>query len=363
MRVTKNQLKLSIVLAITVAVAFGVPSAIAIKSFNDNAKDRLQTVLETSLQARVQEVDDYTRSGVGSLKLLGSTSLIQEAVGDFSLAFHALGQDPTAELQRIYITENPHDATSRDNLVEANDGSEYSRLHGTYHAWLRSVVQQRDYYDLFLIDSDGNVVYTVFKEDDLGTNLLTGPLKDTPIANVYRKAINDAAGGVSGSAFARYAPSNGIPAAFQGTPLYLDGRVGGALLVQLRLDPFNQIMLRSHDLGDSFESYIVNEDSLMLSQSRFVEDSIFTQRVDTPSVERALSGATGFGTVDDYRGLPVLSAYQPYNWTGGTWAVLAEFDVEEFNRDGRSLRLKLMIVGLLMVVAAGLLGWFMAARD
>lgn len=65
----------------------------------------------------------------------------------------------------------------------------------------------------------------------------------------------------------------------------------------------------------------------MLSQSRFVEDSIFTQRVDTPSVERALSGATGFGTVDDYRGLPVLSAYQPYNWTGGTWAVLAEFDV------------------------------------
>ena len=92
MRVTKNQLKLTIVLAITVAVAFGVPSAIAIKSFNDNAKDRLQTVLETSLQARVQEVDDYTRSGVGSLKLLGSTSLIQEAVGDFSLAFHALAR-------------------------------------------------------------------------------------------------------------------------------------------------------------------------------------------------------------------------------------------------------------------------------
>ena len=67
-------------------------------------------------------------------------------------------------------------------------------------------------------------------------------------------------------------------------------------------------MQRSHDLGDSFESYIVNEDHLMLSQSRFIEESIFAQKVDTPSVERALSGATGFGTVDDYRGIPVLSA-------------------------------------------------------
>ena len=133
MSVTKNQLKLSIAFAAVAAVAFGVPSAIAIKSFDDNAKDRLQTVLETSLEARVQEIDGYARAGVSALELLGSTSLIQEAVGDFSRAFAALGQNPTLELQQIYIIENPQEDHSRDALVMANDGSEYSRLHSTYH--------------------------------------------------------------------------------------------------------------------------------------------------------------------------------------------------------------------------------------
>ncbi len=53
-------------------------------------------------------------------------------------------------------------------------------------------VTSRDYYDLFLIDSDANIVYTVFKEDDLGTNLLTGPISGSSIAEVYRRAVNSA---------------------------------------------------------------------------------------------------------------------------------------------------------------------------
>jgi len=88
-------------------------------------------------------------------------------------------------------------------------------------------------------------------------------------------------------------------------------------------------MQSAHDLGDSFESYLVGLDRLMLSQSRFVENSILTLKVDTPSVENALSGATDFGTINDYRGFPVLSAYQPFRWTGGEWATVAEFDESE----------------------------------
>ena len=225
------------------------------------------------------------------------------------------------------------------------------------------MVNQRDYYDLFLIDLDGNIVYTVFKGNDLGTNLITGFFQDTPVADVFLDSVRSGPLDIAGSAFAPYAPSNGIPAAFEGTPLYHDGSIVGAILVQLRLDSINQIMQRAHGLGDSFESYIVNADGLMLSQSRYVENSIFTQKVDTPSVEQALSGATGFGIVDNYRGIPVLSAYQPFNWHGETWAVLVEFEVAEFQRDGRSLRLKLWIAGVFLVAAAAFLGWLVAARD
>ena len=130
----------------------------------------------------------------------------------------------------------------------------------------------------------------------------------------------------------------------------------------LRLDTFNRILQRSHDLGASFESYIVNPDGQMLSQSRFVENSIFSLKVDTPSVKNALAGATGFGVIDDYRGIPVLSAYQPFNWTGGQWAVVAEFDEDELRQDGSSLRLMIIIAGALVVMVAALLGWVIADR-
>ncbi len=77
----------------------------------------------------------------------------------------------------------------------------------------------------------------------------------------------------------------------------------------------------------------------------------------------ALSGATGFGIVDDYRGTPVLSAYQPFNWISIKWAVVAELDVDELNRNSTPLRLGLLIAGMCVVVASALLGWFVAARD
>lgn len=122
-------------------------------------------------------------------------------------------------------------------------------------------------------------------------------------------------------------------------------------------------MQGAHSLGDSFKSYLVNGDRLMVSESRFLEASVLTQEVATPSVQGALSGATGFGIVDDYRGVPVLSAYQPFAWTGVKWAVIAELDVDDLNRRSESLRLSLLIAGLGVVVVAALLGWLVAARD
>ncbi|MDJ0950148.1 MAG: cache domain-containing protein [Alphaproteobacteria bacterium] len=354
---------MSVTFAVIAAISFGVAAIIAFRNLEENARQRLQIVLETTLQARATELRNYSQDVDNDLRIVGTTSSVQQAVKDFSRAFSALGADPAAEARRAYIAENPHEEGSRDSLVKADDGSEYSELHAFYHSWFRSLVDARDYYDLFLVDLDGNIVYTVFKEDDFGTSLKAGPLKDTTLAGIYRKAVAAAPGSVVGSDFARYAPSKDIPAAFEGTPIYHHGRIAGALIVQLRLDPFDRIMQSSHALGDSFESYLVNSDRLMLSQSRFVENSILEQKVETPSVTGALSGATGFGIVDDYRGTPVLSAYRPFKWTGGVWGIVAELDVEEVERLGISLRRTLLIAAGIVTVSAGFLGWLLAARE
>ena len=44
-------------------------------------------------------------------------------------------------------------------------------------------------YDLFLMDASGNVLYSLAKESDLGTNLINGPYRDSGLALGFQRAM------------------------------------------------------------------------------------------------------------------------------------------------------------------------------
>jgi methyl-accepting chemotaxis protein len=93
----------------------------------------------------------------------------------------------------------------------------------------------------------------------------------------------------------------------------------------------------------------------MRSDSRFLsESSILETTVSSPSVAKALLGETGLEIVEDYRGVPVYSAYQPFDFEGTRWAILAEQDVAEVVAPAEDT-LKSMAVGYGLIVVVGLL--------
>ncbi len=57
------------------------------------------------------------------------------------------------------------------------------------------------------------------------------------------------------------------------------------------------------------------------------------------TVDKAFSGEIGLEIVDDYRGVPVYSAYRLFEFEGIRWAVLAEQDVAEVKGPINSTRL------------------------
>lgn len=104
------------------------------------------------------------------------------------------------------------------------------------------------------------------------------------------------------------------------------------------------------------EVYLVGEDRLMRSNSRFDETtSILDKKVDTDGVRRAFEGESGIDTVDDYRGTLALSAFAPVSFEGVNWAILAEIDEAEAFAD--VARLTWWLVGISLVVAV-LIGAF-----
>ena len=316
------------------------------QEIDDAFRERFVALLEVRRDALAEYLDDVREE----VRFWNKNQVMREAMTAFSVAFDELGPDAQATLQRLYIDENPFPTGQKDSLERAEDGSRYSDVHYRYHYWLRSFLLHRGVYDVFLFQADGDLVYTSFKERDYATNLNTGPFRDTDLGKAFRKALdNPFPSYVTFFDFAPYPPSNGDPAAFvSSTILDDDGTLLGVLAFQIPSDRINEIMQVRSGMGETGETYVVGTDLLMRSDSRFSKESTTLEtRVDTVTTRLALEGQAGFQITDDYRGIPVLSAYAPVEFEGVRWAVLAEIDVAEAQAPVDALLRRWLMAGVL----------------
>ena len=319
--------------------------------------------LEGLLGARRSELATYLDSIRQDLRFQASNPLVRDALIEFTAGWRGLGMGAGPLLQELYIEDNPNPTGQKENLDFAPDGSAYSTAHAKYHPWMRQFLRARGYYDIFLFDGEGNLVYTVFKELDYATNLKTGEWASTDLGNVFRAAWSSAAADEQPFFdFAPYGPSHGAPASFIATKvLNASGRPIGVLAFQMPIDRINAVMQNAAGMGESGETYIVGSDGLMRSDSRFSEEStILKTKVEGETVTRALAGETGVEDVLDYRGVLVKSAYDGFEFQGIDYAILAEIDVSEIMAPVTQLRDFLLIVGLVMAVAITAAGFLFA---
>lgn len=263
-------------------------------------------------------------------------------------------------LRRLYVENNPYPEGRRQELADAGDGSQYSQFHARVHERARLFLEAHGYYDLFLIDADGDVIYTFFKEEDFGANVLTGAWKDTGLGEAFREAVAaDDPSDVAFADFARYEPSAGTPSAFLASAVHdADGRLIGVLAVQATADGVNRILRFTAGMGETGETYAVGQDYLLRSVPRFSEDpQILETRAETEPVRLALAGESGVMVSEDYRRESVLVAYGSLSLgeEQANWAIIAEKDMSEITRPLGRLRRFLAIGGLAALVFVGLL--------
>jgi len=286
-------------------------------------------------------------------------------------------------LQYHYIAANPNPVGKKLLLDNPGDASAYSRAHARYHPIFRNIVEKYGYYDMFLIDPEGTVVYTVFKEADFTTNFTNGPYNESNLASAIAAARQaNGTGYVKIVDFKPYTPSYAAPAAFIAAPIFNGSQFIGILAFQLPVDKINNVMTgnknwKQNGLGDSGETYLVGSDYLMRSASRFqIEDpeghaktlrsigtdektvkkikefntTILLQEVQTKAVKEALFGKQGTQAIDDYRNIPVLSSYTPLEIEGLRWVILAEIDVSEAYASIHSFEKK-VVIGATIIIA------------
>ncbi|MCH7872082.1 MAG: methyl-accepting chemotaxis protein [Planctomycetes bacterium] len=219
-------------------------------------------------------------------------------------------------------------------FAQGLESEAYKQTYEQRFAGLNVFCEIFGFYDVFLMDPQGNVVFTVAKEADWGTNLVSGPLKESGLAEAFERGKS----ATTFVDFAWYGPSK-EPASFVSTPLRDDtGQLVGVAAFQVSLKEINAIMQERAGLGETGESYLIGPDKLMRSDS-FLDPENHTVvasfnnpskgSVDTDAARAVLAGASAAKVILDYNGNPVLSAYTPVEVGGVTWGLLTEIDVAE----------------------------------
>lgn len=213
---------------------------------------------------------------------------------------------------------------------------EFVSIQEYYNEELGHYVNSLGYYDVFIINPEGRVLFTSVLESDVGEDLANGHLKNSGLAKAWRKAMNSSDPIIVD--FEPYAPSNGDPAAFLARPIADHRGTLGVIALQVSLDHINGLMKIRSGMGETGETYLVGPDKLMRSDS-YLDPEYHTViasfrnpdkgKVDTEASRNALDGKTGAIITEDYNGNSVLSAYAPIQIGDLTWAILAEIDESE----------------------------------
>ena len=265
-------------------------------------------------------------------------------------------------LQSLYTVPAKGDFNASAKIRSAGDPSEWSALNARYQPFFSDFASRFGFDDAMLLDTDGNVVYSTYKQVDIGANILGPPYKSTNLADAYRQAMRaTSVDEVILTDFQNYAPAYGKPTPWVLTPIGDGGGIYGVLALQLSVDGINNVMTgnrgwEAEGLGSTGETYLAGQDRLMRSVSRElltdpqrfladvvangtpadlakrqveVGDSVLLQPVNTEAVNAALAGQAGVSTAKSYLGPEVLVAYEPLQLPGLDWAIVAKIDRAE----------------------------------
>jgi len=119
----------------------------------------------------------------------------------------------------------------------------------------------------------------------------------------------------------------------------------GVAISRMRTTAIDSILLNRSGLGETGEIYIVNSNFLMLSESRFIENTIFNQKVNTTPVQKCFNEGINFeGLYTDYRNVSTYGSSYCANDLG--FVLLAEIDEAETIQPIQTLQGRIFQTGL-----------------
>ena len=261
-------------------------AAFYLAAFESSLRETVLASMVTIADKKADQIDRYTAERLADARLLSQRNLIRNGVVSLEHAYRTTG------------LRSPAYETSARPLQ--ND------LSISYEAG--------NFYNFLLMDTAGNVIFSLRNESDLGTNLQSGVYRDTELAKGFNLTLQSLQTRLSG--FAHYAPSN-RPAAFLTAPVLNGGTVIGVLALELDVRKLESVTADRTGLGRTGETVLAQRDgneAFYTGPLRHVQDAAYRYRVPLKvaavPMQKALAGNHGHGIVRDYAGIECVAAWR-----------------------------------------------------
>ncbi|THV15383.1 methyl-accepting chemotaxis protein [Rhizobium rhizophilum] len=172
--------------------------------------------------------------------------------------------DAKAELQRVFVSENPRPVGEREKLIkpEGPSGFYYS-THETTQAQVAAYLAGTAFLDMLIADQNGNVIYSFRKGAVFGENLKEGDWAATGLGRVYQQSAEAAANAVDdvvGVNFSGLAVGGdaSAPDIYFAVPFVKLGGYKGSLMFQVQPDVFANLLSKGIIAGSSQKASILS---------------------------------------------------------------------------------------------------------
>ncbi len=272
----------------------------------------------------------------------------------------------TYELLITYETAWKNEALPLPDYVKSK---EWEKITKENLQDLAAFKQNFDYiYDVFLIDLQGNILFTFAEETDLGENIINGKYSNTKFSSSVQDAIQSRQATFSG--IERYAPSNNIIAGFLSAPIFdSNEKLIGVFAVQLSLDRIFDAFKTTANEDRPIKHYLVGNDQLLRTPIHNDWNDVLKTKIDTVNVNQWIDSAakglehTPF-SIRGYQGptFRVIGTNRQIKAGKVNWLLVSEMNESDALSASKIMLNTMLITVLVMTLIALIASYFIARK-
>ena len=244
-----------------------------------------------------------------------------------------------------------------------NNSTQYVAVEEKYMKDLQLYALDFDSYDLYLINKRGDIIFSLLKENDIGSNLITGKYSETELGQAYRTTVES--NNFCISKYRYYLPSENA-SSFLVAPIIRNEIFIGAVAIQIRVSDILDKVLDFSPPGKTGEVMIgeLDGDSVaFLSHLKLNKELYFDKHIKLGSevglpIQYAVTGGSGNGFSTDYKNNKILAVW--YNIPGPNWGLVVKMDKEELFRLVVEMRKLFLFTGIILLLIAIVISFYLS---